>query len=649
MTLWENPCKMVSMEQLIIRQEDRNSNPPKDTPVDERALEFVGRHRDLYEHYARGRITIKPALAGVDTLAFNLENNTIYIHPRFYEKLGFSEEKTSFATLHEIEHLLEKLQMLAEKYGEQKFARYLNRIKKSKAYSVMDNCVADVRENRAVVSRTDKESGEFRRIEQDMYQKDLFKETDFTAKPRHLQLCYAILREARLPDQQCILAPEVREKLDNLYAIQGKSGRDFLDIMTNPKVPMSTRLQLQDQYIWPIVEELLKQDIEDNKKDRGKDNAESTKGKSQSGKPESGEPSDHKPESSDDPNDIFKDAYTEAEQKVPNAVPLENIEKTFKEWQKARGKNPLDIADQEYAHKIGVTKEQLQQYRDIVASLEQIKNPETNESIIEELRQLINRIIARRLRPAVVPRHPVEEGEELVDLSELVSQVKAGNLEPKAWETHEVKEKTGKKFGEIEITLVGDRSGSMAEDGGVKMIEQRKAAVLMMEALKEFADLCEFERVNLEKPLEVRSEIYTFQATSADETPVKKMSKELSEKERIEVATVLSLAPGLRTTDFVSLEAIEKSITGETVKKISDGKLKKIIIIFTDGISHGVQEVKNILEKLRRKGVVVIGVGITEAGQPTLETYAPDARLAETAEKLPLVLGELLKKHLSDI
>ena len=60
-------------------------------------------------------------------------------------------------------------------------------------------------------------------------------------------------------------------------------------------------------------------------------------------------------------------------------------------------------------------------------------------------------------------------------------------------------------------------------------------------------------------------------------------------------------------------------------------------------------EVKKNLKILRSKGVVVIGVGITEAGKPALETYAPDARLAETAEKLSFVLTDLLKEHLRDL
>ena len=60
-------------------------------------------------------------------------------------------------------------------------------------------------------------------------------------------------------------------------------------------------------------------------------------------------------------------------------------------------------------------KAELQKYRNFVKSLEKIINPETGENIVQELRNLIERIIAKRLKPAQVPRYPVEEGEDLVD------------------------------------------------------------------------------------------------------------------------------------------------------------------------------------------------------------------------------------------
>ncbi len=615
------------------------------------AIEFVDKNRDFFEHYARGGVKFAPAPEGLNTFAFDLKSNTIYINSKFYEELGFSDEKTSFATCHEIEHFLEKRQILSEDKGEKDFERYLKKIEGSKAFRLMDDCVADIRENRAVVSKTHQA---FRDIEQKRYKEDLFKEVDFTQEPKHIQFSYALLREARVPDEQCTVSPEVREKINALKTISGKDGSNLFEIMTSPETPMSTRLKLQDKYIWPIVKDFLDKDIEDEQKKREEEKKE--EGQSDENKQESKEEKvgksgkDNKSEKSvkPDPNEIFKEAYERADKKVPNAVPMKEIKKAFDEWKKEKGENAGEKADAEYAEKLGVKKEDLQKYREIVKSLDNIVNPETQETLIEELRALISKIIAKRLKPALAPRYPMEEGEDLVDPAQLVADVKGGNLEPKVWETWEMKERRGKRFGEIEITLICDRSSSMEEDGGKKKIEQQKSAVLAMEALKGFADICDEERVNMEKPLEVRSEIYSFQSDNNDAIPLKKMSKELGEKERVDICGTLASAPG-STTDFVSLETIFSGMSVELKKKIAEGEVKKIVIVFTDGGSDDVSRVQRSLEKLRMAGVVIVCVAITESGSPALETYKPDGRLAETAEKLPLVLGDALKEHLKDI
>ena len=88
------------------------------------AVALVEKHRDFFEHYAKGQIKIEPAPEGLKTFAFDLETNTIYASSMFYKELEFSEEKTVFAILHESEHFMEKIQILAEDGGEKKFEKY---------------------------------------------------------------------------------------------------------------------------------------------------------------------------------------------------------------------------------------------------------------------------------------------------------------------------------------------------------------------------------------------------------------------------------------------------------------------------------------------------------------------------------------------
>ena len=264
------------METSLVKMEDQADDQKEPVKVEEisdvlsrkEVVEFVEKNRDLFEHYARGRVKFSPAPEGLDTFAFDLKTNTIYINSRFYKTLGFSDEKTTFATLHEIEHFIEKKRLLTEDDGEKSFEKYLKSIEESKAYSLMDNIVSDVRENRAVVSRTSKDFGD---IEKKCYREDLFKETDFTKEPKHIQFSYALIREARVPDEKCIVDEEVRQKLDALKAISSKGKANLFDVMTSPETPMSTRLKFQDKFVWPIVENLLEKDMEDDKKKKESD------------------------------------------------------------------------------------------------------------------------------------------------------------------------------------------------------------------------------------------------------------------------------------------------------------------------------------------------------------------------------------------
>lgn len=607
------------MEKSPISRSEKQENR-----AHQEAIEFVERHRDLFEHYARGTISIEPAPADLDTFAFDLQTNKIYINSRFYKEKGLSEQKTTFATLHELEHFLEKVAILKEDRGEAIFAKYLENIKKSRAFSLLDNCVADIRENRTVVAKTEERQ---RQLEKQLYQEDLFKETDFTTAPRHIQFAQAILREHRVPEEKTQVASEVRTKLDELEAVVSANGVSLIDAMTNPETPMSLRLKLQEQYLVPMMQELLEQDLEEEKQKK----ADQGKGGEGEGQP--------------DPNEVFADDYAQAEEKTPHAVPIDELEKTFKKWQENKQQDPLERADQERADKFGVDKEDLQEYDRLSEEINNFVDPETGETSIEELRKLIRRIISERKTLKFVPAFPLEEGEELIEPAELIGQVKSGNLEPKVWQDVEFKEKQGKRFGEVEITLVADRSGSMQ---GKKLFEQRRAVVLFMEALKEFADLADEQQASLQEPLSIKSEIYSFQQDNFDSIPLKPLSKELSQKQRIEVAKKLTTAPG-GTTDFVVLQAINSKIDEESKNKIKSGELKKIVIVFTDGESNDANQTKAILKDLKNKGVVVVGVGITEEGRPALTTYAPEARLAKKAQDLPKVLADLLKEHLQNL
>ncbi|MBI5400610.1 MAG: VWA domain-containing protein [Candidatus Yonathbacteria bacterium] len=280
--------------------------------------------------------------------------------------------------------------------------------------------------------------------------------------------------------------------------------------------------------------------------------------------------------------------------------------------------------------------------------MQNIISPETNQSVVEDLRELFRRIIARRKKKWIVPKYPLEEGDILDDPVGAYVEGLRGNFRPKVWEEHEIKEYRGNKCGEVEISFVCDGSGSMKDGGGQKRKEQQRAMVLAMEALKDFNDMADEEAGTLVEPIDIKTEVYKFQGGAGDSKPLKQMGRELSEKDRIVVCDELSRTQG-GTTDFIPLETIDARLSDEALSKIRDGELKKIIIVMTDGESDDSRRVQNVTASLREKGVVVVGLGITSAGDAVLETYAPKALVVEDAKDLPRVLGKLLEEHLMDL
>ena len=146
------------------------------------AVGFVEKHRDFFEHFARGRVKIEPAPEGLDTFAFNLENNVVYVNSRFFKEFGLPEEGTTFGTLHELVHFFQKKQLLSERDGDKILEVYLKRLKRDRAYSLMDNHSADVQVNATV--QKGYESG--RDVEDLLYKEIFFKDKDLTKEPKHV-------------------------------------------------------------------------------------------------------------------------------------------------------------------------------------------------------------------------------------------------------------------------------------------------------------------------------------------------------------------------------------------------------------------------------------------------------------------------------
>ena len=629
---------------------------------------FFEEDRDFLRAYiGDDSIGIEPAPpgSGLKTLGIDLEKGKMYVNPDFFTQMR--DSKKPYVLFHEFEHFRELRDLLAEKNGDKIWRKHRAKVKASKRYSILDNTWDDTRMNRGVDSR----APALEDAREALYKEDLFPETDFTKLPKHLQFAYTLLRERMVPNEACIVAPDVRAEIDRLRGIKSKSGVPLLEYASRPDIPPSVRIALQDKYLDPVSKRFFDEDVERRQKDQqqqgdqgqgegqGEDDPKS--GKDPEGeqapdgagqKPEKGQKGKRK-----NPEDQFKKEYAEYDEKNPDkALPAEDIDKAVKKYIEAKQKKGTEKTEEEmlqeaYAREAGVSVEDLRTYQNFWSEVENIQNPETNERVIEELRAIFRKIIAERMAPRLRPKLPTTEGEILARPADAVAAIKAGIQEPAVWETVEVHEKLLERFGNFDVTLVGDRSSSMTESdpaGAVKNIEQRKAVALILEALAEFSRELEDVRRDLLYDLHVRTEGWAF-GDDSEIGILKPLSETLTEKERVAVYKTLADTPGNATKDFKVLEKIRDSIPEEDWQRIADKKLRKIIIVLSDGNSSDQTATQRVTRALREKGAIVVGVGITKSGDAIRTTYAPDGRVCEKAGQLGVTLGELLKEHLKDL
>lgn len=620
--------------------------------------EFYERHEDFFISYGSdASINVEPSPAGLGTFAIDLEKGTMFVHPGYFTEHGYSEAKAVNSTLHEIEHFKELRDLLAEPRGGQRWLAHNERLKANRRLKLLDNVWDDVRVDRAILSRAPAQQT----VQESLYHENLWPETDMTKLPRHLQFAHGLFRETMLPDEPVTVADEVRAELDRLRAVRSRSGVSLLDYASRPNLPPSLRIDLQKKYLEPVFEKLFQEDVRDEQQKqaegRGQEQGQGA-GQPQTGEPQPGEagaPSEKLAELTPaQAEKLYAEQYDEYFAKNPDAaLPDKLVEEAVKKSQKAKldQAGEQDAREQAYARAADVSVEDLREYQRFWAEVEQLRSPETDQPVIEELRQLFRRILTERTQRVPRSRLPVSEGELLARPAEAVAAIRAGLLEPEVWETTERRDRPRELVGNFDVTLIFDRSGSMDEAdpaGAIKKVEQRKAGMLVLEALTEFAHDLDDDRASLTHDLEVQTEVRSFGGTRENQV-LKELSPELSEKERVAVYKTLQTTPGQSTKDYLPLENIESSLTAQERAKLARKELRKIVVVMSDGQSQDPACVQRALAKLREAGVIVAGIGITGAGLAAAETYAPDGKVAQHAGDLAAVLTEVLKTHIVDL
>jgi len=544
----------------------------------ERVEQFFKRERRLILDYAAG---LPVVFEQGDGWAVDPETGKATYDPNFFVEQGYSETQAVFATLHEVDHVAEFAEMLKTQAGRKLYEGRKKAKEDKRRLHVLDNCLLDVADNKRVLNRAPSLEEETKRL----YQEKLWPETNLTVKPRHLQLAYAILREGMLPDQVQI-DPEVREAIEELSSIEGKSGKthNIIEIVTDPNTEPVSKFKLIEKFIDPVYERLFEEDV----KNKDKENSDEEGGSDeQSGESESSE-------------DAFSKEYDEFDRKMPQAMNDREVESAATGAGQGR-----DIADRQkagYEKEHGVDIEDVMDYREEYNKI---------EKYIEPLREQFRKIVEERLIPK---RRLVGMRDEGVIIDPgLVAQAQAefdrGVVDPVVFRDFEGKVVREEVPAAFELTGVFDRSGSM-ESGGKKE-EQRRAALLLMEAIQEFMEQPEVRDQRIDPDMYASSEIRSFGGQD-ENVLIKPLSSGLDEKQRVNVFKILNSCPGWATEDYVVLGQIIDEMNNrgaqepDYLKKVKESKVVKIVAIFSDGASSNQSEYDRKKAELEEMGVKVV-------------------------------------------
>ncbi|KKP87659.1 MAG: hypothetical protein UR93_C0037G0002 [Berkelbacteria bacterium GW2011_GWA2_35_9] len=461
---------------------------------------FFARERSLIDDFSQGLgVAFKPG----DGWAVNPDTGEATYDPKFFTEKGYSETQSIFATLHEIDHVKEFTQLRTTEEGKQILLRRREAAKKERRKHVLENCLLDVADNHRVV-------GQFPTLSEDvakLYKEKLWPSTDFTDKPKHLQLAYAILRTGMLPDEAVQVDPKVQEAMDGLRHVRGRSGseRNIIEIVTNPSLDPLTKVKLVEKYVEPVYEKLFEEDKNDKDKQRNEQGQQ---------------------QGPQNPEDDFSSDYDDYAENSPEAMSPEEVEQAVEA--SAPGEDKNDISGRQnagYEKEHGVNKKDMAEYRTEYQKIEQY---------IEPMREQFRKIVAERLEPyrklvgffdEGVMIEPGLAGQALTDLSKGIS-------DPTIFRDYEGRVRREEVPSVFEATAVLDRSGSM--DSGGRKEEQRRAAILLMESLREFLEMPEVRDNLLAPELRTLSEIRSF-GGRAENVVVKPLSPDLDEKQRVEI------------------------------------------------------------------------------------------------------------------
>ena len=377
----------------------------------------------------------------------------------------------------------------------------------------------------------------------------------------------------------------------------------------------------------------------------------------------------------DKPKNPFDEYYNKQNnlwQILKNALEKEELEQLGEilnnyEENRAKIKSKQELELENRAKLMGINTEdkealeeiiqQLREYENFLEQLEKVENPETWESVMEEIEKLFDKIRSHRLKNRYKAKWPVDI-EKWVrlhgpSLATGIAEIKSWNINPEIFEEDIKSLKELPFVGKFDLTIVADGSWSMTWP---KNIQQKIAILLLFEALKRLHDKLEEEEYKLKQWIEFNTEWLMFNWKTVDN--FKESSANFTDKERLKSYNILDYDNWDYTNDYDSLEEIYNKLLEKDDQYLQDimfGKTKKIVFVMTDGNSSDSTKLKHRISKLRELWVLVYGIWITKEGKGVINNYAWENEIlwkwevCKKPEELSITIKDILMPHLETL
>lgn len=704
-------------EKTPIFQKKKHERKDKDFEALERfkqeAQEFLDSHRKLFATFAKD-VSLRFKLS--NAFFIDLKNGEINLDVGWFAEREYSKEQILWAVLHEHVHFIDLAndpeQMMANfeyikqkarktgavilqkwetKYGQNE-PEFIEGLKAPQPIDPEDpnsetmnateiagyeihhrffNILDDIYVNKSVSRKAPfYEPDEFGGQEvRQLYRDKLFNKLDYSSQPRHVQIMDALFREDMVPDENVILAEEVKSIADRKIMFQGAeyTVKQIVDNFIKPRSGRDTkagqRYFVIKQVIEPIYLELLNKDLEEwdpqkpkqNEGERGEEEGEEKGEKSQSSANPFSQPyKDYKRNNPDrlKPSQMRKWSDKKKDDDKKEAERVAQDKQNDKKTSDQLAEEAQEAMDQNWAEKNNIPYELVQKFKKI----EQEIAPH-----LQNLSELWQRIIfgsTKKIERGMAGYFNTGTEMSIPKIIDEWPQIEKGQLEEaRVMEKMEMKEVLVRKPDLIRVRLVGDMSGSMNE---AKRHVLEQCIVLLLSSLKEFNTYLNLTRSRTKSKLEVDTEVWVFgdEASRAKRLRASQghdMDDDLIEN--IKIFHHLQNTIG-NTYDNKALDEIIKSLEPDK-EKIEQDKIMEIVFEITDGGSSAPDAAKSAIDSLVNINVIARAFQIGAVSDEEKKTFnkvwneGREEKLGEIVgekiENLIPAIAELLKKYLGQV